>query len=133
LVAAAPSQIGQFTNHAEVTTSTTRVGGNTADATITVVAADLVVTKVADPATLPLGGQVTYTMTVTNSGNIPAGNVRLTDTVPAGLTLVSVAPEPACQGVPTPHCDFGTLPAGETRTMTVVAGTTRIGVFVNVA
>ena len=52
--------------------------------------ADLVVTRV-NPATPPgLGERFSYTITVTNHGNVTATNARITDSLPNGLEFVRV-------------------------------------------
>ena len=61
--------------------------------------ADIRVRKTADTLVLPLGTDVTFTVTVTNDGPSPATGVELTDLLPAGLTFVSAA---TSQG-PTPR------------------------------
>ena len=48
---------------------------------------DLDVTKTVDKATVKDGETVTYTITVTNSGNVVMNHVTVTDTLPTGLTL----------------------------------------------
>lgn len=56
---------------------------------------DLEVTKVASSAIVSAGDQVTFTVTITNdanTANTAATNVQVTDTLPAGLTLVSATP-----------------------------------------
>lgn len=45
-------------------------------------------TKTADLAFANVGDTVTYTITLTNSGNVAANNVVLTDAIPAGTTFV---------------------------------------------
>jgi uncharacterized repeat protein (TIGR01451 family) len=58
-------------------------------------AADLAVTKTPSPSgVIEAGTDVTYTITVTNNGPAGAGNVTLTDAVPAGTSLLSFTPEP---------------------------------------
>jgi uncharacterized repeat protein (TIGR01451 family) len=44
--------------------------------------------KVANRTTVPIGGVVTYTLTVRNDGLAPAYNLRLTDVIPAGLAFI---------------------------------------------
>jgi uncharacterized repeat protein (TIGR01451 family) len=57
-------------------------------------AADLAVTKTRSPSgMIEAGTNVTYTITLTNNGPADAGNVTLTDAVPAGTSLVSFSPE----------------------------------------
>ncbi|MGB5047727.1 MAG: hypothetical protein WBO46_02220, partial [Caldilineaceae bacterium] len=59
-----------------------------ASVTITVVGADLALSKVASMATPNLGDTIFFTATITNNGPYPAGQIIVTDTLPAGLTLV---------------------------------------------
>ena len=49
----------------------------------------LTVTKTASASSVEAGGNVTYTIEVKNTGNETAKNVRMTDTLPAGLEYVS--------------------------------------------
>ncbi len=53
--------------------------------------ADLAVAKVDSPDPVTAGTNLTYTITVTNSGPDPADTVSLSDTLPAGTTFVSLA------------------------------------------
>jgi uncharacterized repeat protein (TIGR01451 family) len=53
--------------------------------------ADLSVTK-SGPSQVAVGGQATYSVTVSNGGADPASTVSMTDTLPAGLGFVSVSP-----------------------------------------
>ena len=54
--------------------------------------ADLALSKTVSNANPPLGGTVTFTVTLTNNGPSPATNVTVTDLLPAGLTLVNSNP-----------------------------------------
>jgi uncharacterized repeat protein (TIGR01451 family) len=51
-------------------------------------APDLAIRKVA-PSVVKAGERITYTLTVSNSGALPATNLTITDVVPAGATYVS--------------------------------------------
>ena len=98
------------------------------------VVADLAVTQQAAPDPIVAGTTLTYTLTVANSGPHDAANVILTDTLPAGVTLVSTA---GCAEDPAgvPSCHLGTLAAGSSRqvTVTVVVSSGTLGVIANSA
>jgi uncharacterized repeat protein (TIGR01451 family) len=81
--------------------------------------ADLALTK-SGPASVAVGGSVTYTLTVVNSGGAAAEGTVLTDTLPAGTTFVSCTPtQGTCSGGATPSAALGTIPAGGTATVTI--------------
>ncbi|MDQ1396319.1 MAG: hypothetical protein QOG64_1578, partial [Acidimicrobiaceae bacterium] len=107
-------------------------GNNTASATTTVNPAgtpplvDLTIAKAGVPARLFAGENVTYTLTVTNtSGTDPATNVTVNDALPAGLSVVTATPSAsggACSVAgATVSCSIGTLAAGASSTVTIVA------------
>ncbi len=67
------------------------------------------------------GQQVTYTATVSNSGNGPAGNVAFQDLLPGKAALVSVTPsQGTCSGNPVIQCSLGSLNAGASATIAIV-------------
>ncbi|MDE1886406.1 MAG: DUF11 domain-containing protein [Xanthomonadaceae bacterium] len=68
------------------------------------------------PATAIAGGNIVYTITVTNSGNADATNAILTDPAPAGLTFVS-AGAPCAAGFP---CNLGTVAIGQSITIPAI-------------
>jgi uncharacterized repeat protein (TIGR01451 family) len=72
------------------------------------------------PATGSVGGTGQYTLTVTNTGNAPANNATVTDTLPDGETFVSSDPTGAC--VPGGTAVSGTSP-GASQTITCSVGT----------
>jgi uncharacterized repeat protein (TIGR01451 family) len=87
-------------------------GNNTASQSTTVTPkADLSITKTG-PATVGSGANVSYTITVSNSGPSDAASVQVSDVTPAGFTLVSVSG--ACTSFP---CALGTLTVGQSASM----------------
>ncbi len=99
---------------------------NVVDTTITVTAvADLALTKTA-PASATAGTEFDYQLSVTNNGPSAAEGVTLTDTLPSGVTILTVtgtsgtctAGVPGDSMQPT-TCAFGTVPSGATRQMTI--------------
>jgi uncharacterized repeat protein (TIGR01451 family) len=81
-----------------------------------------------------VGQNVTYTLTSANAGPNPATNTVVTDTLPAGVTLVSVSPsQGSCAGTVTITCALGTVAGGSRATITIVAKVTSVGQFVNSA
>ncbi len=63
---------------------------------------DLTLITTATPDSVPLGSNLTFSVTVTNVGNVPATGVVITDTLPAtGFSLFSVSQSPNYACVPT--------------------------------
>ena len=84
-------------------------------------AADLTVTKTADPNQVEPGGFTTFTLQATNLGPSVADEVRLIDTLPAGLAYVSDDAGCDTAALPTLSCDLGDLAPGASATVQVVA------------
>ncbi len=111
------------TNTAQATSETPDPdeADNTAEAEITVApAADLGLTKTVviegEGATLALPGEATYTLTVANAGPDPAGEVLVSDTLPAGESFL--ASDSGCTVAgQTVSCALGELADGEARTI----------------
>jgi uncharacterized repeat protein (TIGR01451 family) len=77
---------------------------------------------------------VTYTISVTNNGPSTAHAVTLTDTLAAGLTLVSSTPtQGTCAGIGPVICTLGTMNSGSNATVTVVATPGASGSYSNTA
>ena len=102
---------------------------------------DLVISKTGSSASVPVGSNVTYTLTITNKSTVDAPNAVVTDTLPAGLQFVSSTPgAPTCTNshnivtaVDTLTCALGTIAAGATTSVTVVAKALSPGTYTNVA
>ncbi len=81
---------------------------NTSDVTLPVTReAALSITKSGLPATVQLGNNLTYTITLRNDGPSTARNVVINDTLPVGLNLISVN---STAGTATPTQGTGTDP-----------------------
>jgi uncharacterized repeat protein (TIGR01451 family) len=108
LVSVDPAAGGTLTNSLSGSSSTpdpySEAANNDATATTEVLtAADLSVTKTDSPDPVEAGGDITYTITVTNNGPGSAGNGVLTEAVPSGTTFVSISG--ASMGGPTGECE----------------------------
>jgi uncharacterized repeat protein (TIGR01451 family) len=101
---------GTITNTVSVSSDTSdpNPGNNTASEDTVAEAADLSVSKVDNVDPVRAGENVTYTITVNNAGPSPAQNVVVTDTLPAGVSLVATS---GCAEDPSavPTCSLGTI------------------------
>ncbi len=86
--------------------------------TVVTAAADLALTKTDWPDPVLAGGELTYTLTVTNNGPSEATGVTITDTVPAGVSVISATGCTNPSGTVT--CLIGTLANGASQTRTIV-------------
>jgi len=96
--------------------------------------ADLSITKTDFPDPVGAGGLLTYTITANNAGPSDAQDVVVTDTLPAGVTVVSTSGcMEASAGVPI--CTLGTVPAGmqQQYTVSVTADAATLGIITNQA
>ncbi len=85
--------------------------------------ADLSITNTTLPNPATMGRNLTYNMNIINNGPDPATNVQVTDTLPAGVTLVSAnfqfikinePPTPVpCTGTTTITCNLGSVDVGK--------------------
>jgi uncharacterized repeat protein (TIGR01451 family) len=81
---------GNFTNSVEATGGGVPVGPD--EATVTVLAPNLFLSKDASPDSVSLGDLVTYDVTVANSGGHQGVIDEISDTLPAGLSFDSMDP-----------------------------------------
>jgi uncharacterized repeat protein (TIGR01451 family) len=94
---------------------------NEATAETFVASANLSLTKTASPDPVVAGSPLVYTLTVSNAGPTHADAVRVADTLPAGVALVSASPSAgSCALGPTVTCDVGRLEAGASATVAIV-------------
>jgi uncharacterized repeat protein (TIGR01451 family) len=87
--------------------------------------ADLTITKTTLTTTATPGTNITYTITVSNSGPSTATNVVVNDTLPAGLQFVSATPsQGTCNAASPVVCNLGNILNGANATITLVAQAT---------
>ena len=94
---------------------------NTSGATETPQRADLALTKSVSDPTPNVGEQITFTITLTNSGPSAASGVQLTDLLPAGLTLVTDDPSQGTYTAGTGLWDVGAVVNVGSATLTITA------------
>ncbi|GAB4184804.1 MAG: hypothetical protein Tsb002_08100 [Wenzhouxiangellaceae bacterium] len=112
---------GSIDNTATVTSPTPdpTPGNNTSTTTTTINSdADLSITKTDNIDPVIAGNELTYTLTVSNAGPSDAADVVVTDTLPAGVILISTS---GCAEDPTgvPTCNLGAIANGASASFTV--------------
>jgi uncharacterized repeat protein (TIGR01451 family) len=96
--------------------------------------ADLALAKHGNLNQVPIGAPLTYTIAVTNHGASPATGVVLTDTLPGGVILSTVAStQGSCAGTAAVICNLGSLPSSSNITVTVAVTPTATGLITNTA
>ncbi|MBN2447307.1 MAG: DUF11 domain-containing protein, partial [Phycisphaerae bacterium] len=78
------------------------------------------------------GRPATFDLTVRNTGDTPATNTMLTDTLPAGTSFVSASAGGQFSGGRVSWA-LGTLGVGESRSVSLTVGTNQIGSLLNTA
>jgi len=96
---------------------------------------DLIVWINDSPDPVLVGGDITYSIVVTNNGPTTSTGVLLTNTLPSSLIFVSVS---ASQGSCTNsagiiRCDLGTIPGGSAAEVTVIVTASMVGTVVSQA
>lgn len=128
-----------ITNAAEVQSSTadSNLGNNTATSVTTVTtpaATDLSISKSDSPDPVLSGGQLNYTIVVSNLGPNPANGVQMSDPLPGGTTFVSCTIDAPATGTCTtpPLGSNGTVVVNFTGTFAAsTSATVHIGVGVS--
>ena len=121
-----PADCGTITN-ADAHVTTTNDGDDHASASVVVNCPDIQVVKTPDNGTVQAGQNATFTIVVTNLGPGTATGVTLSDNLPAGYSWsVGGADGASCSinTVPNPDvlsCNFGTMAANATKTITLTA------------
>lgn len=125
---------GMLTNQVAVGSGThdTNPVNNTDSETTTVLpSADLSVTQVGEPASVPTGDPLTYTITVHNDGPSSSASVTLMDNLPPSVVFVSAAPAIYCVQASLVVCTLPGLPASSESQVQVVVLTTLKGLITN--
>jgi LPXTG-site transpeptidase (sortase) family protein len=100
-------------------------GNNSASATVSGQGADIAIVKTVSSPSVPLGSNVTFVVTATNNGPSDATGAQVTDSLPAGLTLVSATPSGATTyNSGTGVWNIGALANGAQATLSIVAQVT---------
>jgi uncharacterized repeat protein (TIGR01451 family) len=90
--------------------------------------------KSASPNPATVGGDLTYTLKVTNLGPNQANDVHVTDSLPSETTFVSVSTDKGtCTGTNAISCSLGQVAVGEIITITIVVKPTQAGTITNTA
>ena len=86
--------IGAINNRVKVTNSVDdeRLNNNDNQSVINLYGADLNITKDANVTTIGLGEAFTYTLKIKNLNDVNATDVNITDTLPTGVQITSIAP-----------------------------------------
>ena len=94
---------------------------SSATASVRAEEANITVTKVADPAFGSAGTNVTFNLTVTNSGSASLPHVSVSDLLPAGMSYVSSSPGSTQSGQEIVWPDVGPLATGTSSSLEIVA------------
>lgn len=100
-----------------------------------VVGADLAVTQDASPDPVFVEDELTYLLTVSNNGPLPATDITLTDELPVGAELISATPSQGnCSNTDTTvSCELLSLANGADATITLVVKPTQAETALNSA
>jgi uncharacterized repeat protein (TIGR01451 family) len=91
--------------------------------------ADLGVNVVATPDVVSVGNLILYRITATNSLDVPAVGVAVTETLPPSVTFVAASGFVESEGGVT--CSMGAIPAKSEKSVHIVVATTSTGTICN--
>lgn len=111
---------------------------NVDDVSLQIPDVDVGVALASTPTTVTRGATFTTTLAVGNTGPHAAGEVRSEYPLPAGATLVGLTGDASCAAPQTTpghvvHCDFGTLPAGGSKAVTLALRADAVGTIAQAA
>ena len=95
--------------------------------------ADLSLTKTANTQTPALNQNVTFTITVSNSGPSPATSVQVTDVLPAGINFVNATASQGGYNSGSGIWDVGSINNGSSATLSLIGTVTTSGAKTNTA
>jgi uncharacterized repeat protein (TIGR01451 family) len=101
--------------------------------TFTPASADLSLTKIVDDANPSVDDQVTFTITVSNSGPNAATGIVVLDQLPFGTSFVSATPTQGNYNQVSGEWTVGSLAVGATATLNIIAVAETTGLAVNTA
>lgn len=135
-IVAGTSQVGSVSNTASVTATegdpVTANNSATVSTNVVATSADLGITITGTPAQLKVGGNITYSVSVTNAGPNTATAVLATDPLPAGTTFVAEASSPnATLSGGKVSYNLGLVAVGGSVPLTIVLNTTAPGTIRN--
>jgi large repetitive protein len=129
-------QIGTKTNTAQITASNqfdANAADNQASVDVTPPSVDLSLSKVASNQRPNRNDDVTFTVTVNNSGTSTATNVAIRDQLPSGLTLRSAVPARGSFNTTSGVWTIPSIAPGESLSLPIVATVSSVGAFANTA
>ena len=106
---------------------------SSSDATTIISSSDLSLTKVVTTPGSGINSNVTFTVTLTNSGPTNASNVAVKDQLPSGLTYVSSTPSVGSYNSGTGIWTVAALATGSSATLQLVARIDALGSLTNTA